>query len=255
MRGAGRALAVIAALVLAAVAVYAITTYIRGIEQRAFEDAELVEVLIAQDEIPEGISAEAAADAELIELGTIPNRNVPEGAVTSLEDIEGLIAIDRVLPNEVLVLGRWGSPDEVDARTLDIPEDFQALSVQVAIPPGVAGFVRPGDEVSLIATTDTTEVEEEEDGEIVVTEGEIRSQYLLQNISVLSVGQRVTTEEGGEDVEEGGGNVLLTVALEPEDAERLVFAIETSSLYFTLLPPDADPVETPGRSLEDLFDE
>jgi hypothetical protein len=50
-----------------------------------------------------------------------------------------------------------------------------------------------------------------------------------------------------------GGSVLMTVALEPEDAERLVFAIENASLYFTLLPEDAEPQDTPGRTLDDLF--
>lgn len=48
----GRVLAVVAAIVLAVIATIAITTYVRGIEQRAFEDAELVEVFVAQGEIP-----------------------------------------------------------------------------------------------------------------------------------------------------------------------------------------------------------
>ena len=264
IRGVGRVVAIVAALVLAGVATFAITTYIRGIEQRAFEDAELVEVFVAQQEIPSGLSGEAAGEAGLIERGTIPNRNVPEGAVTSLEQISGLVSTDRVLPNEVLVIGRWADPDSTEAALIEIPEDFQALSVQVGIPPGVAGFIRPGSEVSLIATVErpliapgeelTADDFFDDDGLPFDVPTETATQYLLQNIQVLSTGQRVATEEG-DDVAEGGGGILLTVALEPEDAERLVLAIETASLYFTLLPEDADPADTPGRTLQNLFDD
>ncbi|MFP4636232.1 MAG: Flp pilus assembly protein CpaB [Nitriliruptoraceae bacterium] len=256
MRGAGRVIAIVLAILLAAFATYAIYSYVQGLEQRAFEDAELVEVFIAQEEIPEGISANEAGEAGLIERGSIPQRNVPEQAVTSLDQLEGLVALSPILENEVLSLGRWGDPDEVDAPELDIPEDFEAISVQVGIPPGVAGFIQAGDQVSLIATTEAPgETEVEDDGTVVEEEPEFRSQYLLQDIQVLAAGQRVVTEEGDEDVEESEGQVLLTLALEPEDAERLALAIETSSLYFTLLPDDAEPQETPGRTLDDLFDD
>jgi Flp pilus assembly protein CpaB len=108
-----------------------------------------------------------------------------------------------------------------------------------------------GDRVSLIATleapgTTTTEP----DGTVTEEPGEVRTQYLLQSIEVLAIGQRTTQAEGEAAPQ---GSVLMTVALQPEDAERLVFAIENASLYFTLLPEDAEPQDTPGRTLEDLF--
>jgi hypothetical protein len=70
----------------------------------------------------------------------------------------------------------------------------------------------------------------------------------------LSVGQRVITEEGEDGVRSSEEQVLLTVALEPLDVERAVFAIENAELYFTLLGEDAEPQETPGRTLADLFE-
>lgn len=255
-RGAGRIIAIVLAIALAGFATWAIYTYVQGLEQRAFEEAELVEVFIAQEEIPEGMTASAAGEAGLIERGSIPQRNVPDAPVTALDQIEGRVAAARIMENEVLVLGRWVDPDDVDTAELEIPDDFEALSVQVGIPPGVAGFIRPGDRVSLIATVERPgETITEEDGTVIEEESEFRTQYLLQDIQVLAAGRRVETEEGEGDVEESGGDVLLTVALEPEDAERLVFAIETASLYFTLLPEGAEPEDTPGRTIDDLFDD
>lgn len=253
---AGKAIAGLLAVVLAFVATIAIYSYVQGIEQRAFEDAELVEVFVAQETIPQGLSVSAASEAGLIARENAPRGTVPEGALGSLDQVEGLVTESRILAGEVVVRDRWVDPQQVSDAVLEIPEGFEAISVQVGIPPGVAGFIRAGDQVSLVATVAQPDtVTEDEEGEpIEVEAGEVRTQYLLQSIDVLSVGQRVTTEQGEDGVAEGGGSVLLTVALEPEDVERLVFAIGNAELYFTLLPEDAEPQDTPGRTLADLFD-
>jgi pilus assembly protein CpaB len=255
LRGIGRVITIVLAVVLAGVAAFAIWSYVQGIEQRAFEGVELVEVFVAQEEIPAGLSAAAAGEAGLIVRDAVPRDMVPPGAIASLDQIAGLVALERILEGEVITRQRWADPAAIVA-TLDIPDGFEALSVQVEIPPGVAGFVRPGDQVSLIATLERT-------GEVTVDpvtgaetteEPEVFTQYLIQGIEVLSVGQRVTTQEGEDGVEVSTSQVLLTVALAPVDAERMVAAIQSASLYFTLLPEDAEPADTPGRTLDDLFD-
>jgi pilus assembly protein CpaB len=251
---AGKTIAVVLALLLAAAATIAIFLYVQGIEERAFEDAELVEVFVAQGPIEAGTTAGEAGDAGLIARDTAPRGNVPVGAITQLEQIEGLVAIDRVLTGEILLRERWGSQEDVSVA-FEIPDGFEAIAVEVGIPPGVAGYIRAGDRVSLIATVEapgTTTTDDE--GTVTEEPGEVRSQYLLQGIEVLAVGQRTIETEGEQTPQ---GSVLMTVALEPEDAERLVFAINNASLYFTLLPDDlpedAEPLDTPGRTLDDLF--
>jgi pilus assembly protein CpaB len=247
---AGRTIAVVLALVLAAGATIAIFLYVRGIEERAFGDAELVEIFVAQGEVPAGTAATDAADAGLLARDTAPRVNVPEGAITGLEQIDGLFTVESILPGEIVLRDRWGASEEV-AVGFEIPEGFEALSVEVQIPPGVAGYIRGGDRISLIATVETPgETVTDPDGTVTEEPGEVLTQYLLQGIEVLTVGQRtIETEEP----QAAPSTVLLTVALVPEDAERMVFAIENASLYFTLLPEGAEPQETPGRRLEDLF--
>jgi Flp pilus assembly protein CpaB len=68
-------------------------------------------------------------------------------------------------------------------------------------------------------------------------------QYLLQDVEVLAVGRRVVQE--GEDQVQQTEQVLMTLALEPEDAERLVFAYNNGSLHFTLLPPESEDPDDP----------
>jgi len=251
---ATKTIAVVLAVLLAALATFAIFTYVRGIEQRAFDDAELVEVFVAQEEIPAGISSSEASETGLIGRDNRPRAAVPEGAISSLDQIEGLVTADRILTDEVIVRERWIDRAQA-AGAFEIPEGFEALSVETAIPPGVAGFVRAGDRVSLIATIEEPGIATiEEDGTTIQEPGEVRSQYVLQGIEVLAVGQRVVTEEGEDGVQQPTERVLITVALEPEEAERMVFAIENAALYFTLLPDGAEPADTPGRTLADLFE-
>jgi pilus assembly protein CpaB len=247
---AGKTIAVVLALVLAVVATSAIAMYVRGVEARAFEDAELVEVFVAQGPIDAGTPVSAAADTGLIARDVAPRGNVPVGAVTSLDQLEGQVAVDRVLEGEILLAERWGTTEQASVG-FEIPEGFEAIAVEVDIPPGVAGYIRAGDRISVIATvevggTTTTDA----DGNVTEEAGDMRSQYLLQAIEVLAVGQRTTEAEGDQAPQ---SSVLATLAVEPEAAEKLVFAVENGTLYFTLLPEDAEPQETPGRTLDDLF--
>jgi pilus assembly protein CpaB len=249
LRGMGRVITIVLAVILAGVAAWAIWSYVQGIEQRAFEDAELVEVLVATEEIPARTPAAEAADAGQIARDRVPRTAVPDGAIDAMAEIEGLVAFDRILEGEVILSQRWTEPEDA-AAGLDIPEGHEAIAVQVAVPPGVAGHVRTTDRVSLIAHLTGAATEDDEEGEAAE---ETRAEYLLQDIEVLAVGQRTVSEE-----EDGAGQdtsqVLLTVALEPDDAERLVFAINEASLYFTLLPDGAEPAQTPGRTFDNLFD-
>jgi pilus assembly protein CpaB len=258
---AGKTIAIVVALLLALAATVAIFLYVRGVEERAFEDAELVEVLVAQGPIEAGTTGGGASEAGLFARDSAPRANVPPGAVTSVDQIEDLVAVDPVLTGEIILRERWGTTAEVSVA-LDIPEGFEAVAVEVGVPPGVAGYVAPGAQVSLLATIESGVEEqpdpvetEEEDTAPAAEEPlpvEVRTQYLLQGIQVLAVGQRQVQMEEQEGTV---SSVLMTLAVQPEDAERLVFALENGSLYFTLLPADAEPVETPGRTFGDLFDD
>lgn len=243
-RGAGRLLAIAAAVVLAGIAAAAVYVYVQGIEQRTLRGAELVDVYVANEDIPAGISGEAASDAS-IEQGTTIRDAVPGGAITGLDEITDLVTTSPIYAGEVITRNRFEDVAEA-APSLDIPDDMEAVSVQVGAPQGVAGFVSSGDRVSLIATLEAAAGTEDEEPAVQ------SAQYVLQDVLVLATGQLVG--ETADDVQTGGEQVLLTVALEPEDAERLVFAINQSTLYFTLLPEDApSSPSTPGTTLEDLF--
>ena len=262
-----RVIAIVLAVVLALVAAYALFAYIQGVETRTQDEFAPVDAFVATERIPAGTRAEAAAAGGLIEQRSVPSAAVPDNAIGSLTQIEGAVATVDILPGEVIVADRFGT-DAVAPRGLrQIPQDKEAISVQVGVVQGVAGFISPGDQVSVIAELEQPGEEEPEvdpeTGEPVddtPVEPATVVRYLLQDVEVLAVGRRVIQE--GEDQVQQTEQVLMTLALDPEDAERLVFAYNNGLLHFTLLPPESDdpedpslerPIETPGRTLDTIF--
>jgi pilus assembly protein CpaB len=259
-----RVLAIVLAVILALVAAVALLSYVRGVETRTQQEFEPVDAFVAADRITAGTSAEAAVAGGLIEQRPIPEASLPEGAIGSLNQIEGSVAVVDILPGEVIIAERFGEAEAVRRGLGVIPQDAEAVSVEVTVTQGVAGFISPGDRVSVIAQLQLPDedaqpaaVEEAE----ATTQGDAIAQYLLQDVEVLAVGRRVQTE--GEDQVQQTEQVLMTLALAPDDAERLIFAYNEGQLHFTLLPEESEdpddpslerPVDTPGRTYGSIFD-
>jgi pilus assembly protein CpaB len=240
------------AFALALVATFALWRYARGLEAKAFAGVETVRVLVAKDTIPAGMSAQQAAANGLVETTTIPSKVRAEGAVTSVEQIGDRVAAVTILKGEQLAGPRFVVPGQAKG-ILPIPQERQAISVQVGVPPGVGGFVQPGDRVSVLAKVKVP------NGASEVA----KVQFLLQDVGVLAVGQRVVTVAGsqqgsGQDGEnattaEPQSNLMLTLAVTAPEAEKVAFAVLEGELYFTLLPPGSKPVTTSGRTRDNAL--
>lgn len=252
-----RGLALGLALLLAVLSGVALTSYIRGVEDRAAAENEQVEVLYAKDTIPEGTSATEAAQRGLVGTQAVPQRAVATGAISTLDPLgDGVASVD-IYPGEQLVATRFVEPDARDGL-LTIPEGKRAMTIDVAVPPGVAGFIRPGARTSILAQL-TAPAVDPEGADAGTGEGEARVAYLLQDVTVLAVGRRTVTVEGQETVVEPEERVMLTLAVSAQEAEKLAYGVLNGQLYLTLLPHDvADEdavVDTPGRTARNAFDE
>jgi pilus assembly protein CpaB len=265
-----RVIGLLLAVLLAAVATYFLIQYVTSADERAREDEALVEVFVAQADIPAGTSSDDASAQGLIGRDQVPVRSVPEGAVGDLESISGLVAAGPIFAGEIIVAQRFGETGAVPSGILEVPEGLQAVTVEAGIAPGVAGFVQAGDAVSVLASIELPEEpapvapegEEPAPAEEAEAGGNVTS-YIAQNVEVLVVGQRVVVAEEGQEagsVQQSNDLYLFTLAMTPEDIERIVFASQQGSLWFTLLPElededqERETVETPGRTLQNIFE-
>lgn len=261
----GRVVAILVALVLALASAFLIWRYVDQADQRAMSGVQLVDVFVAAGDIPQAMTANTAFSQGLIESSQIPQANLPSSPVADLQDISGLAATGPIFTGQVLVLPAWGDPT-LTTSDLDIPPDQVAMSLQVGTPQGVSGFIVPGDQIGIIVhlPVDAPNTVLGPDGSLVVqedpdaAEGAVsESRFIVGNIEVLSVGRRVivTSDQTGEatDELEQTEQVLITVAVSPEVAEKLSYIAIEGQMYFTLLPKDYVLPETPGRTSTNLF--
>lgn len=264
-----RGLALILALVLAALATLALVSYLRGLEDRAYAGVETVEVFVAKEDIEEGTLAEDALARGAIQRTRVPRKVLAAGAIRNLAEIQGKLATVRIIAGEQLIAARFGA-ELASQGLLPIPDGMHAMTVQVNVPNGVGGFVLPGDRVSVIAKLDVPSGEAARisgsvDGRAVDLRAEggttSAARFLVQNVQVLAVnedvqGVVVPAQDGEEEDKESPQQqqaLLLTLAVSPEDAERITFATLEGQLYFTLVDKDADAAKTPGRTQTNIF--
>ncbi len=243
-----RTVALIASVALAAVAAVALISYIRSVENKANKNQTLEKVLVAKDTIPQGTTAEDASSKGLFETQDVPQKYVPTNAVGDAAQLKGQVAQVTIVKGEQIVSTRWGAPGTVGTG-LPIPAGRVAMSIQVDLVPGVAGFVQPGNLVSIIVQQNARKAGTGPNGPT-----ENRTQYILQAITVLAIGPRQVTVQGQPaTAQAAGGPVLATLAVTPVEAEKLAYAVFNGRLYLTLLPQGAKPVTTPGRTLDNAF--
>lgn len=244
--------AVLAALILAAVATLSLFSYVRGVEAKAVEGSQSVEAFVAKDVIPAGTTGQDAITQGLVVRQPIPRRVIPDSAIHALSEIQGKVAAVSILKGEQILSDRFVPPTQNQgASGLAIPADRQAMTIQVANPPGVGGFIQPASRVSVIVKVDAPQPQ---------------VQFLLQDIQVLAVGQRVATPiaakspdpkatptSGGIGAQAGDQQVVVTLAVTPVEAEKLAYGVMSGQIYLTLVPPDQKPQTTPGRTPGNLF--
>jgi pilus assembly protein CpaB len=242
-----RVLAIIIAVVLALVATAALVVYVNGADRRAISGQDPVQVLVAARDIPAGTSGGTVVNVEgWITETLVPRKNAVEGSVRSKAQLQDRFAEVNIVKGEQLLLSRWVGAEDVAGRgLLPIPERHQALSIGLDLTRQVAGFVTPGDNVSLILSMQR--------GGQSGGEGEDRSEFLLQNIRVLAVGAtalaNANTQGGAGRVNQGRGGqnlTAITLAVPQQHVERVVFAAENGSIYLSLMPRNAEDAPRTG---------
>jgi pilus assembly protein CpaB len=237
-----RVLAILVAVVLALVATAALVVYVNGADRRAISDQTPRMVWVAATPIPAGTSGLTAINTKKIKQVPVPSKNIVTGAVLSETQIQNRYAAVNLETGEQLLQKRWvGAEDVAGARLLPIQPGYQALAIGMDAVRQVAGFVTPGDRVSLVLTMKRGDRD--------------KSQFLIQDVQVLAVGSTALANaaaQGGGRVNQGKGQVAaVTLSIRQQDVEHVVYAAEHGSIYMTLLARDAKPLTRTGGVTDD----
>jgi len=237
-----RTVLLIAALVVAALGTALVFLYVNNLESEANDGAKLVKVLEASQQVAAGTTAGDASAAGAFELVEIPQSAVADGALSDITVISEQVALAPVFPGQQILTQMFGT--QVATGGLGVPKDQLAISVQLGDPNRVAGFVLPGSKVAVFSTIDAGDGSE--------------TRILLTSADVIAVGAttlvtQTTTDETGESTTEEIPRAILTLALDQQDAQRVIFAQEQGPLYFGLLPEDANVRDGSPTNSQNLF--
>lgn len=254
------------ALILATVATAAVFLYARGVREEARTGGELTTVIVSKVDIPANTDLnQLIADGQFI-TKDIPTDAVVEGAVTSVSELRNKRNNAFILAGEQIPISRVEGA-RVPGGVLSIPEGHQALTVSLGAPRAIGAALAGGDNVSVFATFTDVVVEERRGQQQPPAPGTAQQQeeqqrtqaatvVLVPQVEVLRV--LVPTRGtgaiagGGETAPDPTGDVQVTLAFLPEEAQRFVFALEQGSVYLSLLPPDAEGVELPPLTVEGI---
>ncbi len=182
-----------------------------------------VAVVVAATDLP--VATRLTRD--LIQTKKVPEDQVPEGAFTSAAEVLGKITVAEVRAGEVLTDRVVREPGAELGLSFIVPEGMRAVTVALDEVSGVAGLARPGDHVDVICTFD-------------MPDQVSLSRIILQDVELLAVGtQLVPTEKKKAEGEKGRAPArkvapTATLAVTPEDAEKLVLAATKGRIRLAL---------------------
>ena len=232
---ARRSVLLLVAVLIALVGTALIVLYVQGIDERATEGQELVEVLVATETIDAGETVSSAQEAGKFDTKEVRRDDLVEGAISSTGSIAELVALGTIYPGEQLIAKKFGTLGSTDA--LVIPDKKMAVSVELTDWERVAGFVNPGSEISVFATALgavrlTPTGEEIKLGDMTRI---VLTRTPVVGVGTTSVTSRTVQTEEGDQVTEEVPTTILTLAVSQEEAERLIHADRTTDLTFALL--------------------
>jgi pilus assembly protein CpaB len=207
-----RGVLVIVALAVAALSTALLTLYVRDAQARADSRQDLVQVLVAKQDIPTGTTGQELLDNGWATLAAIPKVAANPDALSELSPKQRTSHLAApVYTGEQILHKRL---TQSATSRLAIPEGLLAISVKVDDPARVAGYVEPGSNVAVFST--------------LRDQGNDGTRLLLDRVEVLEVGANA-------DGNGRGDGTLLTLALSEEQARKIIYTQTHGSLYVALL--------------------
>lgn len=224
------------ALVAGGLAAYLAFKFLRSPEApEPVRTSETVSVVVASRSLEVGATIESE-DVRVIDW---PGTATPEGYAQSADEVVGRGVLQSMHANEPVLPFKLASPELGRGLAMVIPEGFRAVSIPVDPVTAVDGWVRQGTRVDLIVTLDD-----------LPNQSEPITQIVLQNVEVLGNDRVISRDQSGEAIEMR----VVTVLVDPEDAERLSLAQQKGSFQLALRNAlDLELIETPGVRTSQLL--
>src|SRR3954470_19424842 len=225
------------AIGLALLAVLLTTFYVTNYKRHVQSGEEQVTVLVASKDIPVDTQGGDLLSGTWLKKVTVSRRQVVPGAITTPQQVRGLIATEPIFAGEQVTTRRFGTPSERGVRA-QLKGTQRVISVTGDQFQLLAGTLRVGDHVDLVGgwendSSGTSGAPSKGDGKI--------ARVFVRDALVLSA--PVTPKVGGGLGSSGtyGAEFRMSDA----DSQRLEWMIAHGKDWRTELRPSADAANSP----------
>lgn len=194
-------------------------------------------VVVAQADVGTALSL-TLADLKTVDW---PTAHVPTGAITSVAGAEGRVTRRPIVAGEPVLEGALFEKGAEGGLPAVIAADHRAVSVKVDSVIGVAGFVKPGAKVDVLATLRRVDQKKSLP----------YSKVILQDVKVLAIDQKL------EEARDGEAQLVSVVTLEvkPDQAQKLIYSAHEGRLQLALRTPgDLKVEELASIGVADVLD-
>ncbi|SES43757.1 pilus assembly protein CpaB [Pedococcus cremeus] len=253
-----RIVAIFAAALVAILGVGAVLLYARGADQRAIAEQQPADVYVATKPVSSGTMLKDAVRSGAIVKTSVAAKGRPLGALTTVTDSNSsLLALTDIQPGEYVLAGRFGSTPK-GTRAIEVPAGMVAVSVQLSDPARVGTFVTPGTRIAIFDSYKIKAIGDDPKSKTLNQADVKGTSILLDDVLVIAMGDTALTPGVQASTDEKAApaapSFLVTVAVSPKDAARLVHGINTGELYAALRGSDVKMAGVPRVDDLNLFD-
>lgn len=176
-----------------------VTNYLKNVTGVAAAEV-MSSAVIVKEKIPEG----TLITSSMVKISEIPAKYLPAQAATSQESVVNKYAVVNLWPGETVLKDQLGTKNSLTELSYKIPSVLRAISITNSPTIGVGGHIKPGNNVDVITFKNNENPQD------------TKSFTLLQNVSVLAVGNEAMSKEGTSKAE------TVTLLVYPKDAQLIV---------------------------------
>lgn len=177
------------------------------------------------------LNHESKFDQKTVEIAEWPVNIVPEGAISSLKELENMVIATPVTKG--MPINKSNLVESSKVVNVPIPAGKKVMGIPLDAEDHLDGLMRPGDKVDIVGVFRNT-----------VNNQEVSSsRTFLKNIKIFSVGDSfkrdLTMEKSG-----GSGKINVGVLVNEKESEILTLALGLNTKLKVLMRPDTGTDET-----------
>lgn len=238
--------AVLISMVIAAVSILLIWSFVNQKTQTVLELARAKKVVVANQDINEL----ALIDETMLRIDSVPQAYIQPGTYSDTKEVVGLITTVPIKKGEQLLQNKLLFEETQTKLSTRVSKGKRAITVPVTEIHGVGKLVKPGDRVDILSSIDYGQGDRER--------REVKT--VLQDVLIIATGRNVIasipTEVikdpiSGKEIKQDLRRVpyaTVTVEVTPEEAQGIVFLLTAGegNIFMSLRNTD-------DRSLEKLY--